>query len=113
MAEPDLPLLETLRDRARRPRPAPNVANGSGGSDDGGMERRLSAVGGDVREIKLMLGQMQPVLRSIDDRLRKVEVDVGELKGRVAQLPNVWQLLPGGFSLIGFTFLLLRFGLAG
>lgn len=113
MPEPDLRLLETLRDRARQARSAPNVANAGGGSDDGGMERRLSAVEGDVREIKLMLGQMQPVLRSIDDRLRKLEVDLGELKGRVAQLPNVWQLLLGGFSLIGFTFLLLRFGLTG
>lgn len=65
--------------------------------------------------LKATLGRIETLLRSTDDRLRRVEIDVAELKGRVSQLPTSWTLFTGGFGLIlansGFAFALVRSGL--
>lgn len=65
--------------------------------------------------MKSILTRMEPLLRGIDDRLRKIEVETAEMKGRVSQLPTAWTLLTGGFGLViatfGFAFALVRFGL--
>ena len=109
MPDPDLTLLRKLAERGR-------LASGGGGSDDGGMlERRVAALESDMREVKAALGRIETLLRGFDDRLRRVEVDVAELKGRVSQLPTAWTLLTGGFGLVlatfGFAFALVRFAI--
>lgn len=109
MADPDLTLLQTLAQQA--------LAKGrGGGSDDGGgLDQRIGKLEADMREVRSILGRMEPLLRGIDDRLRKIEVEAAETKGRVSQLPTAWTLLTGGFGLIvatfGFAFALVRFGL--
>ena len=108
MAEPDLTLLVRLRDRAK-------LAGAGGGSDNGGMERRVAALEADMRELKATLGRIETFLRGLDDRFRRVEVDVAELKGKVSHFPTAWTLLTGGIGLtlatFGFAFALVRFGL--
>ncbi|MTJ81758.1 MAG: hypothetical protein F8N37_12170 [Telmatospirillum sp.] len=74
------------------------VANGGGGGHDGGMDdvlRRVSAVEGDMKEVKAVLGRMEPLLIRMDERLRDMPTakEFGELKGRVAQLPTTIQLI--------------------
>jgi hypothetical protein len=106
MAEPDLTLLQRLAQDAR-------VA-GRGGSGGGDMlETRVASLEADMREVKSILGRMEPLLRGIDDRLRKIEVDGAEMKGRVAQLPTAWTFLTAGIGLVlgtfGFIFAVLRF----
>ena len=68
-----------------------------------------------MREVKSILGRMEPLLRGIDDRLRRIEIETAETKGRVSQLPTSWTLLTGGFGLVvatfGFAFAVVRFGL--
>ena len=68
-----------------------------------------------MREVKTTLSRIETLLRGLDDRLRKVETDVAELKGKMSQLPTAWTLLTGGIGLIlatfGFAFALVRFGL--
>ncbi len=133
VAEPDFSLLERLAQKARS-----GGGRGSG-SDDGGMlEQRVARLETDMREVKSILVRMEPVLRSIDERvqrldkrmdgverrtdgfderLRKLEVDVAETKGRVAQLPTAWTYMTTGLGLIvatfGFIFAMLRFALPG
>ena len=51
----------------------------------------------------------------LDDKVRRVEIELAEVKGRVSQLPTAWMLLTGGSGMIltifGAPFALLRFGL--
>lgn len=79
------------------------------------LEQRVANLEADMREVKSILTRMEPLLRGIDDRLRKIEVEAAETKGRVSQLPTAWTLLTGGFGLVvatfGFAFALVRFGL--
>ena len=79
------------------------------------MERRVAALEADMREVKTTLGRIEALMRGFDDRLRRVEMDVAELKGKVSRLPTAWTLLTGGIGLIlatfGFAFALVRFGL--
>ena len=105
MPEPDDTLMRQLRERGR-------LANGGGGSDDGGMlDTRVATLEVEPREIRATLGRIDITLRSMDERLCGIEKDVGELKGRVSQIPNVWQVLIGGASFIGIAFAAVRFGL--
>ena len=107
MSDNNLIHLDKLRRKAK--------LAGGGGSDDGGMQRRVAALEGDMREIKATLGRVETFLRGLDDRFRRIEADVAELKGKVSQLPTAWTLLTGGIGLIpatfGFAFALVRFGL--
>lgn len=100
------------------------------------MEAREAALESDMREVKAILARMEPLLRGIadqvgrldkrmealekrgesfDERLRKLEVETAEMKGKISQLPTAWTLLTGGFGLVlatfGFAFALVRFGL--
>ncbi len=65
----------------------------------------------DMREVKGSLARIEKVLERMDERFRKLEIEVAEVKGRVSQLPNTWQMLVGGLTMIGFVFALVRFGL--
>ena len=102
-------LMNTLRQRAK-------LAGGGGSSNDGGMlEQCVASLEGDMREVKASLGRIETLLRGADDRLRRAEVDMAELKGRISQLPTSWRLFTGGFGLIlatsGFAFAVVRLGL--
>ena len=80
------------------------------------MEARLIALEGDVREIKIILGRLEPLLGRMDDRLRGVELGVAELKGRVSELPttmlvftHMLGLLGGVVAIMGLTLAVGRF----
>ncbi|MBY0330433.1 MAG: hypothetical protein K2X49_07170 [Acetobacteraceae bacterium] len=112
MSGDNLVCLDELRRKAK-------LAGGGGGGDDGGMpEQRVAALEADMRAVKGILGRIEKKLDQFeakfdrfDERLRKVEVDVSDMKGRVAQLPTALTLLTGGAGLIlaTFAFALVRF----
>ncbi len=56
--------------------------------------------------------RIEALLRGVDDRLRKVETDIAELKGRVANLPSTWAMvttmLGGQITLAGFLIAIIR-----
>ena len=70
----------------------PIDGNGSGPHDPG-MEQRVAKLETDVGEIKAILGRLEPVLTRVDSGVRKLESDVAELKGRVSQLPGSLQIV--------------------
>nr|WP_294546180.1 hypothetical protein [uncultured Rhodopila sp.] len=37
--------------------------------------------------------RIEALLMRMDDRLRKVEIDVAEMRGRIAQLPSTWAMI--------------------
>ena len=110
MSGDDLIYLAELRRKAKL----------AGGGDGSMLERRVAALEAYMREVKGILGRIGKKLDQFEakfdrfgERLRKVEVDVSEMKGRVAQLPTAWTLLTGGAGLslatFGFAFVLVRF----
>lgn len=81
------------------------------------LDQRVAALEADMREVKSILGRMEPMLRSIDDRLRRLEMETAEMKGKVSQLPTAWTFITAGIGLIlgtfGFIFAVLRFAQPG
>ena len=77
------------------------------------LEQRFAALQTDIREARLILARMEPLLRSIDDRLRKIEGNEAVLKGHVPQLPMTWTLVTSAFGMVlaiyASAFALLRF----
>lgn len=83
------------------------VAAGGGPPHDFGMEARL------IR-LEDQFIRIEALLRSIDDRVRKLEIDAGELKGRLASLPGTWAMIVtvigGQVALAGLLFGALKLG---
>jgi chromosome segregation ATPase len=79
------------------------------------LDARVATLEADMREVKSTLGRIEPLLRSIDERLRKLEIDVSEMKGKVSQLPTAWTFITSGIGLVlgtfAFIFAVLRFAL--
>lgn len=86
-----------------------SLESGGGGGHDGGMEARVARLEKDVTEIKGILGRIELVLKSIDDRQRKFELDVAEIKGRLQALPTTAQLLALVMAVFGASFGLLKY----
>lgn len=117
----------------------PPIDDGGGGPHDPHMEQRVARLENDVGEIKATLGRLEPMLARMSAEFTEFRKDMGEFRkdmgefgkgmgefrkdmaktredmaridGRVSQLPTTWQLLTGVVGIIGFVFLLLRFGL--
>ena len=97
-------LLDERIDRALDRR-FPTGSDGGGGGDE--LDARLEAVEKNVSEFGKSLERIESKI----DQLPK-SADFFELKGRVSQLPTVWQLFGLIVALFGLAFLLVRFGLA-
>ncbi|MGE0258811.1 MAG: hypothetical protein AB7T18_08655 [Alphaproteobacteria bacterium] len=80
------------------PDSGPPLAPNGGGPHDPGMEARVSVLENDVKDIKA--------------DLRRIMVDIAEIKGRVSQMPTSVQLLfmQAGLivTLFGAAFALLK-----
>ena len=67
-----------------------------------------------VTRLEDQFSRIEALLRSIDDRVRKLEIDAGELKGRISSLPGTWAMiatvLGGQVALAGLLFTALKFG---
>jgi uncharacterized coiled-coil protein SlyX len=81
-----------------------------GGPHDPDMEQRVAKLETDVGEIKATLARLEPVLTRIDAGVRKLEADVGELKGRMTGIEGQLRQLPTMWTLT--TLVLSIFGLA-
>lgn len=55
------------------------------------------------------LTKLADAMARLDERQRKQGEDIAELKGRVSQLPNIWQLAGLIFAIFGAAFVLIRF----
>lgn len=105
---------------------APSAAPDPGPSPEPDVEARLSALEADVRDIKDLLAQLEPVLGDMDGRIRRAEAEtlptlsaeISDLKDRASPLPSSIQLLGilGGLlalvvALTGLGLMVARFGL--
>ena len=61
------------------------------------METRIATLETGFLDLRAILARLEPVLARVDERTRKIEVDLAELKGRVSQLPTTLQMI--GFVL--------------
>ena len=67
-------------------RPIAGLASGGGGPQGPDMDARMT-------RLEEQFSRIETLLRGVDDRLRKVETDIAELKGRVANLPSTWAMV--------------------
>ena len=69
----------------------------------------LVSIKGDLSDIKSEQSRQADTLGRLDERQRMQGEDIAELKGRVSQLPNIWQLAGLIFAIFGAAFVLIRF----
>ena len=69
------------------------------------MEKRVTRLEEQFTRIELLL-------RTIDDRVRRFELDGAESKGRIAGLPTTWAMVTtmigGQITLAGLVFVILK-----
>lgn len=92
-----LDLLRRQLEEARSARDSLSSAGGGGTSD--GMEPRIARLENDMSEVKA--------------DLKKVALDVSEMKGRLSAMPTTWQLVGLIIAIMGLSFVIIRFGLQG
>lgn len=80
------------------------IDGGGGGGHPPSMEQRVAKLEADVGEIKDILKRLEPALT-------RLTVDMAEVKGKVSQMPTVWQLAALIVAVFGLAFTLLRFGM--
>lgn len=98
-------------ERAKRTRDALQGRKGSALDSGGGpphdpdMEVR-------VARLEDQFNRIEALLKGIDDRARRLEIDAGELKGRLAHLPTTWAMVTtvvgGQVALAGILFAAMR-----
>ncbi len=83
------------------------IASGGGPPHGSGMEAQ-------VARLEDQFGRIKGLLRGIDERLRKFEVDAGEMRGRLSSLPDTWAMattvIGGQMALAGLLFGALKLG---
>ncbi len=62
------------------------VASGGGGPHDPDMDAR-------VTRLEDQFSRIEALLKGLDDRVRHVERDTAETKGRLANLPTTWAMI--------------------
>ncbi len=93
MAEPDRSLLAQFESMTAARRAQVGVESGGRGPYDPGMEARIVALEGDVKEIK--------------GDVKRLAIDMAEIKGRLSQMPTTVQLVTLVFSIFGAAIALL------
>jgi hypothetical protein len=76
------------------------------GGDGGGIDDRLARVESKVGSMEAMLVRLEAKV----DLLPK-STEIAELKGRISQLPTVWQMFGLVVAIFALAFALVRFGL--
>ena len=70
----------------------------------------------DVRVARLedQFSRIESLLKAIDDRVRSVELEMREMKGRQSSLPTTWSMIVtvigGQVALAGLLFAALKYG---
>ena len=90
------------------PAPAGSVASSGGGPYDPKMEIRMVRLEDQFSRIEILL-------KGIDDRVRAVELELRESKGRMSNLPTTWAMIAtvvgGQVGLVALLFTALKLGL--
>ncbi len=74
----------------------------------------MREVKGSLGRIAASLRDVHSTLKSFDDRLRKVEIDIARVHGRLQSMPSTWTLfaaiLATVLTVTSLTFAIVRFG---
>ena len=81
-----------------------NPSGGGGGPSDPDMTERVTRLERAVDDIKTVLGRLEPAITKIRD-------DTNEMKGKLSQMPTVWQLTALIIAIFGLAFVVVRFGI--
>jgi hypothetical protein len=73
------------------------------------MERRVTALETDMREIKADLKQLIADVVEIKRDMLGIKLDVAEIKGRLSQTPTTIQLISLVFGIMAAAFAVLKF----
>lgn len=83
------------------------VASSGGPPHGSDMEAR-------VAKLEDQFGRIEALLHGIDDRVRSIEINAAEMKGRLSSLPGTWAVITtvigGQVALAGLLFAALKFG---
>lgn len=84
----------------------PSSGAGAGGGPPQGpdMSERVGRLERAIEDIKSVLARLEPAIIKIRD-------DTSELKGKISQIPTIWQLAALIISIFGLAFVLLRYGM--
>jgi hypothetical protein len=80
------------------------LASGGDGPHDPDMEARVRKLERFTEDIRSILGRLEPAISKIRD-------DTNEIKGKLSQMPTVWQLLSLIIAIFGFAFVLVKFAI--
>ena len=73
------------------------------------MERRVTALENDMREIKADLKRLVADVAEIKRDMLGMKLDVAEIKGRLSQTPTTIQLISLVFGIMAAAFAILKF----
>lgn len=66
-----------------------------------------------IKVLEYRAEQADKMFARIDSKLDAIVKDVSEVKGRINAMPTTWQLLGMILAIMGASFAIIRFGLAG
>lgn len=78
-----------------------SLENGGGGGDDGGMQgliQRVERLDKDVSDIKVTLARIEGRLAALPSA-----ESIGEIRGKLSQVPNWWQMFIFVFTASGLA----------
>lgn len=82
------------------------LKSGDGGGTFDDMDAR-------IKVLEYRAEQADKVFARIDSKLDGLVKDLSEVKGRINAMPTTWQLLGMILAIMGASFAIIRFGLAG
>ncbi len=83
-----------------------SLKSGGGGGTSDDMDARLKL-------LEYRAEQADKMFARIDGKLDGMAKDLSEVKGRISAMPTTWQLLGMILAIMGASFAIIRFGLAG
>lgn len=75
------------------------------------LEAVITRIDGTLIRLESKIDRIEARLDRVEARMDQFATDLAELKGRVSQLPTVWQLMGMIIAVFGLAFALIRFGL--
>lgn len=72
------------------------------------LTARVEVVEAETREIKSILGRLEPAIGRLAEKLDRLSLDVAEVKGRLAHTPTTAQLIGLVIGIFGLAFGLIK-----
>ena len=84
----------------------PGLKSGAGGGTFDGMEPR-------VKVLEYRADQSEKRMERIDNKLDRALEGIARIEGRINAMPTTWQLVGLILAVLGASFAIIRFGMAG